>query len=340
VNSSLCLRQIKSASELQLIRPEWDQLWRTCPEATPFQSATWLLPWWDTFAEGELRVLTIHTNRALVALLPFFIYSGSEVPRRKLLLLGTGNSDYLDTLCLAEYRGDVAALAAGYLQSTITEWDECDLVQIRPGSMLLELRPDGLSHERFPTEPCPVLPLPNSRNAIEQCLPAGMVSNLRYYANRAQKSHSIEYVEANEDNFDYLIDELIRLHTARWTASSRSGLLKNEAVQRFHKCAGRELLSNGLLRLYGLKLSQRTAAVLYGFTSHRRTYYYLGGFDPEFARLSVGTLLIGHAVERAIEEGSTEIDFLRGQEPYKYRWGAMDRPTLGRRFTKDKVSRT
>jgi CelD/BcsL family acetyltransferase involved in cellulose biosynthesis len=58
----------------------------------------------------------------------------------------------------------------------------------------------------------------------------------------------------------------------------------------------------------------------------RRWYDYIGGFDPEFALLSPGTLLIGHALDAATAEGATATDFLRGAEPYKYRWGAVDQP--------------
>src|SRR5205807_436927 len=59
-------------------------------------------------------------------------------------------------------------------------------------------------------------------------------------------------------------------------------------------------------------------------------YYYLGGFDPELARRSVGTLLTARAIETAVADGCREFDFLRGREPYKYRWGCIDRPHFRR----------
>ena len=31
-------------------------------------------------------------------------------------------------------------------------------------------------------------------------------------------------------------------------------------------------------------------------------------------------------VERAIADGKRRLDFLRGDEPYKYEWGAVDEP--------------
>lgn len=54
-------------------------------------------------------------------------------------------------------------------------------------------------------------------------------------------------------------------------------------------------------------------------------YGYLGGFRPEMARCSPGTVLIDHVLEAAIGEKLREFDFLRGKEAYKYLWGSRDR---------------
>jgi CelD/BcsL family acetyltransferase involved in cellulose biosynthesis len=64
----------------------------------------------------------------------------------------------------------------------------------------------------------------------------------------------------------------------------------------------------------------------YTASSRRDCTYYLGGFEPEHARLSLGTILTARAIRHAIEaDGAREFDFLRGDEPYKYTWGAQDR---------------
>jgi CelD/BcsL family acetyltransferase involved in cellulose biosynthesis len=42
--------------------------------------------------------------------------------------------------------------------------------------------------------------------------------------------------------------------------------------------------------------------------------------------------MIGHAVREAVRDGVREFHFLRGREPYKYAWGAVDRAGYGRRL--------
>ena len=39
-----------------------------------------------------------------------------------------------------------------------------------------------------------------------------------------------------------------------------------------------------------------------------------------------GVVLLAKFLERAIEQGCNRLDLLRGDEPYKYEWGAVDEP--------------
>ena len=48
--------------------------------------------------------------------------------------------------------------------------------------------------------------------------------------------------------------------------------------------------------------------------------------DPEARDLSPGVLMVERYVRRALERGLARMDFLRGDEAYKYEWGAVDEP--------------
>jgi CelD/BcsL family acetyltransferase involved in cellulose biosynthesis len=85
-----------------------------------------------------------------------------------------------------------------------------------------------------------------------------------------------------------------------------------------------------MLRLYTLTLGRRVAAAFYGFSAKGRSVYYLGGFDPEFSRYSPGTLLVAHAIGRAVtDDHAHTFDFLRGRETYKLAWGGTEQPLYG-----------
>jgi len=72
-------------------------------------------------------------------------------------------------------------------------------------------------------------------------------------------------------------------------------------------------------------VGERIVAIFYGFGFGDTFYYYLSGYDPALEKLSIGTLIVAHAIEEAQREGAATFDFLRGAEEYKYTWGAKDR---------------
>nr|WP_095871750.1 GNAT family N-acetyltransferase [Streptomyces sp. TLI_235] len=68
----------------------------------------------------------------------------------------------------------------------------------------------------------------------------------------------------------------------------------------------------------------RTVGALYGFRWNGSFAYYQIGWDQAWAPLRLGTVLISETVRACAEQGLHTFDFLRGTEPYKYRFGAVD----------------
>jgi CelD/BcsL family acetyltransferase involved in cellulose biosynthesis len=129
---------------------------------------------------------------------------------------------------------------------------------------------------------------------------------------------------ANEATFDNLFARFVQLHRRRWTARGELGVLSDDLIS-FHREVGRRFVAEGVLRLYVLSLGAAPAAAFYGFHAKGRSVYYLSGFDPTYERYSPGTLVVAHALERALLDDRAEaFDFLRGAEAYKYAWGAED----------------
>ena len=48
-----------------------------------------------------------------------------------------------------------------------------------------------------------------------------------------------------------------------------------------------------------------------------RVFCMQAGFDPDFAAVAPGAVLLGYAIEHAIGEGNEVFDFLRGEHMYK-----------------------
>jgi hypothetical protein len=185
---------------------------------------------------------------------------------------------------------------------------------------------------------CPVLEIYGRRPTVDGVAPEGMMDWVAYYWRRAADLGPVSVQMASPENFEDLFSAFVRLNQARSAAVGRRGF--SEVHFDFYHEAAAGLLQSGVLRLYGWRIGERIVATLLGFEHHQRFYYYLGGFDPEFSRLSPGSVIIAHAIEDAIRRGVHEFDFLRGDERYKYRWGARDRFNYRRQISRPFLSHT
>jgi len=89
----------------------------------------------------------------------------------------------------------------------------------------------------------------------------------------------------------------------------------------YHDVFGR-LFDAGWLELAFLNVSGERVAGVCQFNYGDSSYYYQTGYDVAWEKSSVGFVLNGMLIERAIDQGKSFYEFLRGEEEYKYRLGA------------------
>lgn len=299
---------VDTEAGLAALVPEWRALWASSPGATPFQHPAWLLPWWAAFGTGEPRIATWHERGILQGILPAYILDQPD--GRKMLPIGAGTTDYLDALGTGG-AGMLAALLDRCMQDQVSS---LDLIDIQPGSSLpTAAAPSGWRAAWGPGNPCPVLPLAD--------IPSGIRRKLRMNRNRAHRAGGWAVQDAGPAGFE----TLVALHQARWTAVAEPGVLQDAAVLACLRGALGPLDQAGLLRLQTLTIAGRPAAAIMALLAPGRIFFYLSGYDAAQAFTSPGTLLLGAMLEQAAAEDRTEAHFLRGQEAYKYAWGATDR---------------
>jgi CelD/BcsL family acetyltransferase involved in cellulose biosynthesis len=98
-----------------------------------------------------------------------------------------------------------------------------------------------------------------------------------------------------------------------------------EKAAFFHDIAHR-LWSQGWLELTVLRADKVPVAALCCFTYGTTYAAYNASYHPDYGHLSVGIVLFANRIQSAIERRFACFDFLRGDEDYKYRFGATDRP--------------
>ncbi|CDX43321.1 Glycosyl transferase, group 1 [Mesorhizobium sp. SOD10] len=317
---------IRDQAAFDDLEPHWWALWSRSASATPFQSPAWLLPWWQTFSPGDLSAIAVWSGNDLVGLAP--LYREARGSGWLLLPVGISLSDYLDILCAPSQE---AAVNAAIAEATLSlEWSQWILPDLPAGAASLHLSLPNVMESRSSNHAaCPVLSLAGGET-FARSIPSRRRRQLRRAERAAQRRGrvAIERCEADPKTF---MDQLVRLHRARWVGQ---GVL-NDIAQGFHRSALPRLAANGLARCWLIEIGDTVVGAYYGFHHRGRAYAYLGGFDPAYAQESPGAILIGKAIAEAAREGAREFDFLRGRESYKYGWGAEDRWTTQRIWTRN-----
>ncbi|HWK64997.1 MAG TPA: GNAT family N-acetyltransferase [Rhizobiaceae bacterium] len=316
---------------LQALARQWWDLWRRSPAAAPFLTPGWMLPWWRQFAPGRLQIVAVRRGARLVGLAPLYVVQrGMEI---RLLPLGTPISDYLDVLVDPSCKCEGIALL---MESVLAlRWDVLVLEELSEEATAWNLPcSSAASFESRQDICCPVLYLDCAED-LDGAVPSRRRRQLRR-ALRAARRRGETSIEAAESSPGRFLDHLFRLHHASWQRRGESGVLWDPTVQAFHRNALPCLVSAGLARCYLIRIDAAVVGAYYGFLHGSKAYAYIGGFDPDFADESPGSILMGHALAAAVREGATEFHFLRGGEAYKYSWGAVDRWNGRRTFIRSR----
>ena len=206
------------------------------------------------------------------------------------------------------------------------EWDLCDLQDLPAACRLSKMIGSGsLPFALRDQYVCSSVTLAPSMDEFVARLPHGLRRNLRRYREKLDALGRVGLESAGPDQVQEHLAAVIYLHRARWASKEHTqGIFGPQQMEEFYRKAVRALFDKGAARLYALRLDGRIIASADVLVENNKAYSYIGGFDPEFAAFSPGSLVLEYAIARSIEEGAREFDFLRGQEAYKQAWGARE----------------
>lgn len=309
------------------MKENWVELLRNSAFPAPFLLPAWqmnclkMMPRSKKTEIFSLREKNVFTGIA-------FLMEERYLHFRRVRFAGTGSVDYLGFACR---RGSEEKFFREFFLHCSQKGGNFvfDLQQMPEGTPLEQITETAKQHgfyvRCFPQDVCPVLSLPDTVELYFKSLSQNQRKTLKRLGNKLNKNFraSFRRVETAEE-LEFALSHFFRLHRIRWMMRGLPGMMYAPKIRGFHRAACHALLDEGLLRFYWLTLNDEVAAALYGFAWNNVFYFYLSGFHPRHSSYGIGTLLFYECIQRAIEEGLTSFDFMRGQEEYKYRFGAKD----------------
>jgi len=308
------------------VGPAWRKLWTRC-NGSIFQSHDWIEGWLSAVGERRdirLQVALAWQDNELRGVMPCAVHRRSGL--RVLTWAAQVFSDYCD--CLTD-----PASAAGDVLAPLWDcllqhggFDLINLQQLRPDAMcrafLDQLAREGsrLQHgER--SERC--MRIENRWNDGEAFFRSlnkkGRNNHTRGKRILAEIGGDVSFrmVEPGEDAAP-LLDEVLRLKQLWLRANDPdSPLLRQDAVV-LRGVLDRALQSD-MARIFVLQCGGKIAAASVNFVYANRMEAYFTAYDAEFDRASPGTILIVEYAIWSFDRGLDLVDFLRGEEAFKFR---------------------
>ena len=300
----------------------WDRLVRRAQDPVPFLTWTFQTAWWRAFGRGPLHLFGVQDGAAeWVGMLP--LYAAGDAPEDTLRLVGgTELADYLDLVAVAGREEEVwKALLPVVADLPATRLDLRPVPARSPTATLLPVLAgaSGFVCRLEREDRCPLLDLPPSWDAYLARLSGKDRHELRRKLRRAEGAGPRVEVIRTAAEVQAAMDGFLGLH--RRSKVGKAKFMDGRMEDFFREIVG-AWATAGTLALWTLWLDRRPAASVLCLEYGDTVALYNSGFDPAARALSPGVVLIARTIEDAITRGFRRYDFLRGEEPYKYGFGA------------------
>lgn len=338
MSRTLNIKWLDGSNALSEIRPAWQSLEQST-HASIFTSWDWLNAWWTHYGQNKnLHILVIKIDEQVAFILPFQVitqYTLGVLAIEHWLNLGSKSSAGCDYL---------GAVFDSTLQLSDHELQLIfDAIQDKkPARSILHFNETGTSafpnkvqainflekHRRvYQDEPtyCPAIQLPDSWDEYLGSLSRNFRSQIRRDLKKFEANDELNIsVHRSPEDMPAKVNELKRLNTQRIAQLGQVSSFQSDNLAPFIAEATEHLASSQHCTFYQLHHNEKSIGIILLIHNKQAQYYYLGGFDEEYKKHSPINILFIHAIKAAIDNGDIEFNLLKGQEPYKYRWQAID----------------
>ncbi len=305
------------------VRGEWEGLVSQTPDAIPFATPAWQRVWLDHFQAGrDLRLLTARDGERLIGVAPF-ICDGDRAE-----FVGHYSiCDYMDALVTPGFETPFFASILGKLADDGAK--TVDLRGLRESSPTLEAvtaaaATAGFSTSREDEALSPRVCLPDTWDEYLQTLSKKDRHELRRKLRRLDTAGGdvVLKVVTEAEEASTGLDALF--HLMRISSHHKEEFLDRPGMEAFFREMTATMAAEGMLRFYFLTFDGEPVASVLNFDLGGQLFMYNSGYDPAYSHYAVGLMSKTLLIKDAIENGRRCVDFLRGDENYKYDLGGKD----------------
>jgi CelD/BcsL family acetyltransferase involved in cellulose biosynthesis len=331
------LATIRSLPELDQLKKEWNDLLAISASHVPFLRHEYITAWWQglgggEWSHGELFVITARADDGrLIGIAPLFQTTNLKGEPALMLLGSIEISDYLDVIArphdLPAFLEALLEHLVGESSGTIKLLDWYNILEASPTIPALQAAAEklGWSYSQEPLQHCPYIPLPGDWEKYICGIDKKQRHEIRRKMRRADEyEQPVRWYFADGTRLEQEMDAFMDLMACD---PDKARFLTPAMREQMHAIA-RSAHADGWLQLAFVEVNGEKAAGYLNFDYMNHIWVYNSGLDFRFSGLSLGWVLLGHLLQWANENRRESFDFMRGDEQYKYRFGAVDRRVM------------
>jgi CelD/BcsL family acetyltransferase involved in cellulose biosynthesis len=315
-----------------LTEQEWNLLLAQSAVDTPFLRYGYQRAWWQykgggEWQKAELRIITAREDGHLVGIAPLFI--GERNREKEIHFIGSIEiSDYLDFIVQPENsRVFITGIFKLIKEEKMRFPGKIHLFNIPDNSPSLQIikeigEREDWSVEIEPTYHTPTIMLSEDWETYLAGINKKQRHEIRRKLRRASGSEDDVswYITAEKGMLNHDIADFFQL----MELDEEKKRFLTEDMRKQMDAIIQWAFDAGNLQLSFLTINDEKAAGYLCFDYGNRIWVYNSGFCHDYQYYSPGWVLLSYLIQHAIKTGKTHFDFMRGDETYKYRFGAVD----------------
>jgi len=329
---------IRTLPELISLEKEWNDLLAISASHVPFLRHEYITAWWQglgggEWLQGELYVVTARQEQGeLIGIAPLFLTDNRDGEPALMLLGSIEISDYLDVIARPEDTPSFIETLLEHLTGdqtlTCNLLDWYNLLESSPTLPALQEAAEklGWSYSQQPLQHCPYISLPGDWEKYICSIDKKQRHEVRRKMRRAEEYYLPVrwYITQDGATLDRDVDDFLQLMA---NDPEKAKFLTPAMRTQMHSII-QTAYNAGWLQLAFIEVDGEKAAGYLNFDYNNHIWVYNSGLDFRFSELSPGWVLLGYLLEWANEHQRKYFDFMRGDEQYKYRFGAIDRRVI------------
>ncbi|MEC1374195.1 GNAT family N-acetyltransferase [Heyndrickxia oleronia] len=313
--------------------PNWSTLINEYHEVTIFQDISWLASWWEyKIKQIDITpyIIEIKNKDQTIGIFPFYLYKRTLAGMSIYVLkpIGSGESDYLTPVISKKYATEVTLQSVfSRLHEEKKTWDYIDWGEIPENSFLdTVLRKQSylgkLLFKRKKSDICPFINFTDNSDDFKIKLNKNLMKEIIKKDRRLKKEGKLVFsIVQSDQEIEPIMNTFFTFHCERWSNTDTPSKYRNKEERDYAIRTAKNLFKSNLLHLAYLKYNNEIIAIDFGMTDGKKLYLYLHAINIKYKKYSVGQLLTYYLIEHAFKEGYQIVDFLRGDEDYKKKWG-------------------